>query len=151
MKLLYLCTGNSARSIMAEALTRSLLPSSAPVEIFSAGTEPKGVHSVTSTVLEEAGIDISGLRSKSIEEVPFEQADLVITLCDGARASCPAPPKRARVLHWGLRDPAAATGTEEEILETFRDVRTEVMTCVKRLLFELATDPLLRGVPSKGA
>jgi len=145
VKLLYLCTGNSARSIMAEAFTRAILPDNAPLEVFSAGTNPKGIHPETTAVMEEAGVTMDGLRSKSLEEVPFGEIDIVITLCGDARDSCPAPPPGARRLHWGLRDPAAAAGSPDEIRETFRAVRDEVLTCVKRLMFELATNPGLRA------
>ncbi len=143
MKILYLCTHNSARSIMAEAFTRSLLPEGTGVEIYSAGTDPAGIHPETAAVMKEAGIDVAGMRSRSVEEVPFAAMDLVVTLCDDARVSCPAPPQGARLLHWGLRDPAAETDPAQ-IREAFRAVRDEVRTCVRRLMFELATDPALR-------
>jgi len=143
VKILFLCTHNSARSIMAEAFTKSLLPHGVDVEVFSAGTEPAGVHPETAAVMKETGIDVSGLRSRSVEQVPFAAMDLVVTLCDDARQSCPAPPPGARVLHWGLRDPAAENDPEA-IREAFRAVRDEVRTCVRRLMFELATDPSLR-------
>jgi arsenate reductase len=139
MKILSLCTGNSARSQMAEAFTKALLPAGVGIEVFSAGTHPVGIHPETSAVMKEAGIDLSGHRSKGIDEVPFDAIDLVVTLCDDARQSCPAPPPSARRIHWGLRDPAAASGGSDEIRSQFRAVRDEVLTCVKRLLFELAT------------
>ncbi len=141
MRILYLCTGNSARSQMAEAFTRALLPSSAPVEVFSAGTRPAGLHPETIAVMQEAGVDVSQARSKSIDEVPFDSINLVVTLCDDAERSCPKPPEGARRLHWGLRDPAAVPGDAAEIRDAFRATRDEVRTCVKRLLFELATGP----------
>lgn len=143
MKILYLCTHNSARSIMAEGFTRALIPHGVDVEIYSAGTDPKGIHPETVAVMMEAGIDVAGLRSRSVEEVPFDAMDLVVTLCDDARKSCPAPPRGARLLHWGLRDPAAEPDTAQ-IREAFRAVRDEVRTCVRRLMFELAADPSLR-------
>jgi arsenate reductase (thioredoxin) len=144
MKLLYLCTGNSARSLMAEAFTRSLLPAGAPIEVFSAGTEPRGIHPETMAVMQEAGVDMSPFRSKAITEVPFDAIDLVVTLCDDAKRSCPSPPAGAHKIHWGLRDPAAVTGDPEQVHEAFRAVRDEVRACVKRLMFELATDRTLR-------
>ena len=143
MKILYLCTHNSARSIMAEAFTRSLLPEGTGVEIYSAGTDPAGIHPETAAVMKEAGIDVTGMRSRAVTEVPFATTDIVVTLCDNARASCPAPPKGARRLHWALRDPAEETDPGQ-IREAFRAVRDEVRTCVRRLMFELATDPSLR-------
>lgn len=147
MKILFLCTGNAARSLMAEAFMRSLLPPVAPIEVFSAGTHPKGVHPTTAATLREVGIDTTPLRSKGIAQVPFAEMDVVVTLCDDARSACPATPPQARRIHWGLRDPATATGTPEES-DVFAAVRDEILTCVKRLLFELARDPALR--PRKG-
>lgn len=144
MRILFLCTGNSARSLMAEAFARTLLPAAAPVQVYSAGTHPKGVHPMTLAVMQEAGVDMSAARSKSIAEVPFDAIDLVVTLCDDARATCPAPPAGARRIHWGLRDPAAAAGTPGEVRDAFRASRDEILTCVKRLVFELATDRSLR-------
>jgi arsenate reductase len=93
----------------------------------------------------EAGIDMTSFRSKSAAEVPWDSIDLVVTLCDDARRSCPAPPPGAHRIHWGLRDPAAATGTPEQIRQSFRDVREEIRVCVKRLMFELATTRTLRN------
>lgn len=145
MRILYLCTGNAARSLMAEAFTRSLAPAAAGLEAYSAGVDPKGIHPETRVVMQEVGVDMSGYRSKGLSEVPFDSMDLVVTLCDDARSRCPAPPTAARRLHWGLADPAAATGTPEQIRERFRGSRDEVKTCVKRLLFELATDPNRRA------
>ncbi len=139
MKILYLCTGNSARSQMAEAFTKALLPAGVGIEVFSAGTHPVGINPETSAVMKEAGIDLSGQRSKGIDEVPFDAIDLVVTLCDDARGSCPAPPAGARRIHWGLRDPAAVSGSSDEIRSQFRAARDEVLACVKRLMFELAT------------
>jgi len=139
MKILYLCTGNSARSQMAEAFTRAMLPAAAPIEVFSAGTRPGRVHPETIAVMREAGLDMGAARSKSIDEVPFASIDLVVTLCDDADRTCPAPPSGARRLHWGLRDPASVTGDAAVIRDAFRATRDEVRTCVKRLLFELAT------------
>ena len=116
--VLFLCTGNSARSIMAEAITRSMLPAGAPIEVFSAGTAPKGVHPETEAVLREAGVETAGLRSKGLGDVPFGSADVVVTLCGEARDACPAPPAGARQIHWALRDPSAATGGAAEVRET---------------------------------
>ncbi|HEY3174538.1 MAG TPA: arsenate reductase ArsC [Candidatus Polarisedimenticolia bacterium] len=145
MRILYLCTGNSARSLMAEAFTKEMLPKEAPIEVFSAGTHPKGIHRETVAVMKEAGVDMASYRSKSTAEVPWDSIDLVVTLCDDARRNCPAPPSGAHRIHWGLKDPDAATGTPEQIHESFRAVRDEVRTCVKRLMFELATTRTLRN------
>lgn len=145
MKILYLCTGNSARSQMAEAFSRSMLPANAPIEVFSAGIEPKGVHPMTIEVMKEAGLDLSGHRSKGLDEIPFDTIDLVVTLCDDARRSCPSPPSGAYRIHWGLKDPVEATGTPDQVRDAFRSTRDEVLTCVKRLMFELATTRTLPG------
>jgi len=144
MKILYLCTGNSARSLMAEAFTKSMLPAAAPIEVFSAGTKPRGVHPETVAVMKEAGIDMSGFASKGIQQVPLDSIDLVVTLCDDARLSCPAVPGAVQRIHWSLRDPAEATGTPEQVRGRFRAARDEVLACVKKLMFELATTRSLR-------
>jgi arsenate reductase len=147
MNIVFVCTGNSARSILAEALARSLTPAGVPVRFWSAGTAPRGVHPETIAVLEEAGVDTSGLASRSLDQVPYGEAGLVVTLCDSARDACPLPPEGARHIHWGLRDPADPAIPEAERRAAFRKTREEVLTCVKRLLFELAMDPSLRRRP----
>jgi arsenate reductase len=119
-QVLFLCTGNSARSIMAEALLRH--PGGAAFEVYSAGTEPKGVNPLTLRVLTEAGLDASWPRSKSVNEFLGEPFDYVITVCDQARQACPVFPGVHESLHWGYEDPAAATGTDEERLAVFRRV-----------------------------
>jgi arsenate reductase len=88
--------------------------------------------------MEEVGVIMSGHRSKSTREVPFDSMDLVVTLCDSARGSCPALPAGCRGIHWSLRDPASVQGTPEEVRRAFREVREDVLACVKRLMFELA-------------
>lgn len=143
MKLLYLCTGNSARSIMAEAFTKSMLPGNAGVEVFSAGVRPAGIHPLTAQVMKETGIDLEGSRSKSIDEVPFNEMDVVVTLCDHARQTCPTPPAGARSIHWALQDPASES-RPDHALETFRRIREQVRAYVRQLLFDLATNPALR-------
>ena len=136
---------SSDLSQMAEAFTRSMLPANAPIEVFSAGVDPVPINSETVAVMKEAGIDMKDATSKSIDQVPFDTIDLVITLCDDARRSCPAPPIGAHRIHWGLKDPAEAAGSPEEVRAAFRATRDEVLTCVKRLMFELATTRSLRG------
>jgi arsenate reductase len=122
IRVLFVCTGNSARSIMAEALLRR--HGGDRFEVFSAGTEPRGVNPLTLRVLEEAGVDASGARSKSVEEYLGQPFDYVITVCDRARQSCPVFPGVHKSLHWGYEDPAEATGSEEERLAVFRRVFT---------------------------
>ena len=105
MATLFLCTANSCRSQMAEGLFRHLAPRES---VHSAGTDPGSVHPLAIRCLRERGIDISDQRSKSIEEIPLDEVDRVITLCDEA-ALCPSPPVRGEKLHWSIPDPAAAT------------------------------------------
>jgi len=120
IRVLVVCTGNSARSVLAEALLRSR--GGADFEVHSAGTEPKGINPLTLRVLAEAGIDASWARSKSVNEYLGQSFDYVITVCDEARQVCPVFPGVHESLHWGYEDPAAAEGTEEERLAVFRRV-----------------------------
>jgi arsenate reductase len=120
IRVLFVCTGNSTRSVMAEALLRR--HGGADFEVHSAGTEPKGINPLTLRLLEEAGIDASWARSKSVTEFLGQPFDYVITVCDQARQSCPVFPGVHEALHWGYEDPAAAEGTEEERLAVFRRV-----------------------------
>ena len=122
IRVLFVCTGNSARSIMAEALLRR--HGGDRFEVFSAGTDPRGVNPLTLRVLEEAGIDASWARSKSVTEYLGQRFDYVITVCDQARQACPVFPGVHESLHWGYEDPADATGTVEERLAVFRRVFT---------------------------
>lgn len=120
IRVLVVCTGNSARSIMAEALIRS--KGGEAFEAFSAGTHPRGINPLTLQVLEEAGLDASWARSKSVEEFLGDTFDYVITVCDEARQECPVFPGEHESLHWGYEDPALAQGTDEERLAVFRRV-----------------------------
>jgi arsenate reductase len=120
IRVLFVCTGNSARSVMAEALLRQ--HGGDAFEVYSAGTEPKGINPLTLRVLAEAGIDASWARSKSVDEYLGQSFDYVVTVCDQARQSCPVFPGVHESLHWGYEDPAAAEGTEEERLAVFRKV-----------------------------
>ena len=122
IRVLFVCTGNSARSLMAEALLRR--HGGDRFEVFSAGTEPRGVNPLTLRVLHEAGMDASTARSKSVSEFLGQPFDYVVTVCDQARQACPVFPGSHESLHWGYEDPAAATGTDEERLVVFRRVFT---------------------------
>ncbi len=119
-RVLFVCTGNSARSVMAEALLRH--HGRGDFEAFSAGTEPKGIDPLTIRVLAEAGIDASFARSKSVTEFLGQPFDYVVTVCDRGRQSCPVFPGVHESLHWGYEDPAAAAGTEDERSAVFRRV-----------------------------
>lgn len=126
IRVLFVCTGNSARSQIAEALLRDF--GGADFEALSAGTEPKGVNPYTVRALGEIGIDWSGAMSKSVTEFLGQRFDYVITVCDRARQTCPVFPGEHNSLHWGLDDPAEVEGTDEQKLEAFRRTRTEVAT-----------------------
>jgi arsenate reductase len=120
-KVLFLCTHNSARSQMAEALVRHLAGDR--FEVMSAGTEATHVRPLAVRAMDEVGIDISGQESKTLDRYLGEPFDYVITVCEEANEACPFFPGAAERLHWSLPDPAAAQGTEEERLEVFRSVR----------------------------
>ena len=124
IRVLFVCTGNSARSIMAEALLRH--HGGDRFEAFSAGTDPRDVNPLTLRVLREAGIDTSGARSKSVHDFLGRSFDYVITVCDQAREACSVFPGAQESMHWGYDDPAAAQGTEEERLAVFRRVFTQL-------------------------
>ncbi len=140
LRVLILCTGNSARSQMAEGWIRHLLGDR--VDVYSAGTQPSGyVHPLAIKAMEEVGIDISHHRSKSTETFRGMPFDLVITVCDDAAKNCPVWLGRGHRVHIGFPDPAAATGSEEERLAVFRRVRDGIRervvryveaTCAKR-------------------
>jgi arsenate reductase (thioredoxin) len=124
IRVLFVCTGNSARSVMAEALLRH--HGGDRFEVHSAGTEPRGVNPLTLRVLEEAGIDATGARSKSVNEYLGQTFDYVVTVCDEARQVCPVFPGVHESLHWGYEDPAEAVGNEEERLAVFRKVFIQI-------------------------
>lgn len=123
--VLFLCTGNSARSQMAEGLMNYFLGGT--WQAYSAGTHPTGyVNPLVVQVMGELGIDISTQRSKSTERFRDTPFDLVVTVCDNAADNCPLWLGRGRVIHIGFLDPAAVTGTEEERLAAFRGVRDAI-------------------------
>jgi len=123
-RVLILCTGNSARSQMAEGLLAR--DGADRFEVESAGTKPGRVRSEAIAVMKELGIDISNHRSKHVDEFQGQQFDYVLTVCDNARESCPIFPGNAKRLHQALDDPAAYEGSEEERLAVFRRVRNEI-------------------------
>jgi len=130
-RILFLCTGNSCRSQMAEGFAASVLNGEA--EFFSAGLEPKGVHPLSVKVMKEVGVDISKQSSKSLEEIPVDKIDIVVTLCGDAAERCPVFSGKAKMLHWALEDPAKAAGSEEEILDVFRKIRDKIKSHVNNL------------------
>jgi arsenate reductase (thioredoxin) len=128
-RVLVLCTGNSARSQMGEGLFRS--EGGEGFEIFSAGTKPSQVRPEAITVMREIGIDISGHRSKSVDEFAGESFDYIVTVCDNARDNCPVFPGGGSRLHWSFEDPAAVQGSETERLDAFRRIRDQIHERVK--------------------
>jgi len=124
LRVLIICTGNSARSQMAEGLLCS--SSGGKIEVHSAGTRPSSVNPIAIEVMQELGVDISGHRSKSVDEFAGQEFDYVITVCDSAREACPVFPGRAQRLHWSFEDPAAASGSVEERKAVFRRVRDQI-------------------------
>lgn len=132
-KIYFLCTGNSCRSQMAEGYAHSFLPES-DFESRSAGIETHGLNPRAVQVMGEDGIDISNQTSDLIDMDYFKNADLIITLCGDAKDKCPAIPKGVSHVHWDLKDPAQATGTEDEILSEFRKTRNTIKENVKGLV-----------------
>lgn len=126
-KILFLCTGNSARSQLAEGIMRHLRGDE--FEVYSAGTDPKGVHPLTMEVLCEIGIDASAQQSKHIDDLPAQEFDYIITLCNSAAQNCPVFLGKGVKMHHGFDDPAAATG-DQDILESFRTVRDQIKTFI---------------------
>jgi arsenate reductase (thioredoxin) len=123
-RILILCTGNSARSQMAEGLLRDL--AAGRVEVFSAGTKPTGVRPEAIEAMSELGIDISSHRSKHVDEFAGQHFDTVITVCDNARETCPVFPASVEMLHWSFEDPAAVEGSYEVRLAAFRRIRDQI-------------------------
>jgi arsenate reductase len=123
-KILFLCTGNSVRSQMAEGLMRHFRGDE--FEVYSAGVEPKGVHPFAMEVMREIGIDISHQRSKHLDEYREERFDYIVTLCDHAATTCSLFPGEGKIIHRGFRDPAKVEGSEEEKKEVFRKMRDEI-------------------------
>ncbi len=127
--ILFLCTGNSCRSQMAEGFTKKMFPKN--IEIFSAGLEPKGVHPMAVKVMQEVGIDISQQKSKNISEIPLDKINIVITLCGDAAERCPIFPGKVKKNHWSLDDPAKVQGSQEEIIKIFRKVRDKIKSYIE--------------------
>jgi arsenate reductase (thioredoxin) len=124
VRILFLCTGNSARSQIAEGFLRSM--GKAQYAVFSAGTAPKTLHPMAVEVMREVNIDISAQHSKDLNQFVGQQFDYIITVCDRARDNCPTFPGDVVHIHWSFEDPATATGSESERLDLFRRVRNEI-------------------------
>ncbi|OHB32587.1 MAG: arsenate reductase [Desulfuromonadaceae bacterium GWC2_58_13] len=128
-KVLFLCTGNSCRSQMADGLVNHDF--AGRIEAYSAGTEPHGLNPKAVRVMAEIGIDIGGNRSDHISRYEGQPFDYVITLCGDANERCPLFFGGTRRLHMGFDDPPKATGTEEEVLNVYRRVRDEIRTAMR--------------------
>ena len=125
-RVLVVCTGNSCRSILAEALFRK--HGGDDFEVYSAGTHPAGLHPLTLRALDDAGLDRSWARSKSVDEFLGQPFDYVITVCDQARQVCPVFPGEGERLHWGYEDPTSVEGTDEDRLAAVEATLTMMAT-----------------------
>ncbi len=130
-KVMFLCTGNSCRSQMAEGLAREF--GRDIIEAYSAGLVPAGVNPRAAAVMKETGIDISNQQSKAIDEELLRRMDIIITLCGHAEALCPMTPPGIKRIHWPINDPVGTAGTEEEIMNAFRRARDEIKEKIKGL------------------
>ena len=139
-KLLFLCTGNSCRSQMAEGYGKLFLGDM--VDVYSAGTEKHGLNPYMLKVMEEDGVNMSGHYSKTLNELGDIDFDFVITLCGDAHENCPAYLKKAFVFHKGFKDPAKAKGSEEEVLSEFRRIRDLIKDFVKNELRSIIQEEL---------
>lgn len=136
-RVLFVCTGNSARSQMAEAFARHI--GAGQVEASSAGIDPKGLHPFTVKVMKEKGIDVSRQQSKALTDEMLRKADYVVTVCGHADEQCPALPSHVRRLHWPIDNPAILSGrAPEEALAAFRQARDELESRIREFLSTLA-------------
>jgi arsenate reductase len=138
-RVLILCTGNSARSQMAEGLLRH--QAGDRFEVFSAGTSPSQLRAEAIAVMDEIGIDISEQHSKSVDRFSGEQFDYVVTVCDNANAACPVFPGLAQRMHWPFDDPAAVQGSEEERKAAFRKIRDQIRERIVAFIASSETCP----------
>lgn len=139
IKAMFLCTGNSCRSQMAEGFAGEL--GKDLIEPYSAGLIAAGVNARAITVMKEIGIDISGQKSEEIDEDLLRTMDIVVTLCGNAEESCPYTPPEIKRIHWPIKDPVGTIGTEEEIMKEFRRARDEI----RKKMFELINSLKTKG------
>lgn len=136
---MFLCTGNSCRSQMAEGFAGEL--GKDLIEPYSAGLIAAGVNARAITVMKEIGMDISGQKSEEIDENLLRTMDIVVTLCGNAEESCPYTPPEIKRIHWPIKDPVGTIGTEEEIMKEFRRTRDEI----RKKMFELINSLKTKG------
>jgi len=134
-RIIFLCTGNSARSQIAEGFARKL--GKGIIEAYSAGIAPVGINPRTYKVMEEIGIDIQDQYSKGIDEGLLKRMDIIVTLCSHAEERCPVTPPKIKRIHWPIDDPIRAIGTEDERMDNFRKIRDEIGERVKYLIDEI--------------
>ena len=130
--VIFVCTGNSCRSQMAEGILREI--GGNKFQVVSAGLEPSSVNPNAIKVMQEVGIDISQHTSKNIHQFVDQEFDFIITVCDNANERCPLFPGSGKRIHWSFQDPAAATGTEEEVMTVFRKVRDQIKLNIEEFL-----------------
>ena len=131
IKVLFLCTGNSCRSQIAEGWARHL--KSDIIEPYSAGISPGAINTIAITVMAEVGVDISAQTSKHVDSLRETNFDYVVTMCDNARQNCPAWPSKSRLVHRHFEDPSFMTGTEEQIMAAFRKVCGQIKDFVGKM------------------
>ncbi len=135
IKMMFVCTGNSCRSQMAEGMMR--IYGEGIIEPFSAGVSPSRVNPYAIKVMREIDIDISKQKSKAIDPILLRQMDYVITLCGNAEKNCPVTPPQIKRIHWPIDDPAKTAGTKEEILKEFAKTRDKIKDKIKTFLMEV--------------
>lgn len=137
IKVMFLCTGNACRSQMAEGFAREF--GKGIIEPFSAGLMAAGLHPRAVAVMKEIGIDISGQKSKTIDEKLLKAMDVVITLCSNAEHSCPWTPPEIKRIHWPINDPVGTVGREEKVMKEFRRARDEIRARVEQFISGIKT------------
>jgi len=134
-KVMFLCTGNSCRSQMAEGIAREY--GKGTIEAYSAGLTPAGVNPHAIKVMKETGIDISDQKSKAIDEKLLKQMDVIVTLCGHAEALCPMTPPGIKRIHIPVDDPVGSIGPEKEIMDAFRKARDEIKEKIRHLIRDI--------------
>ncbi|MDQ3691860.1 MAG: arsenate reductase ArsC [Chloroflexota bacterium] len=145
-RVLFVCTHNSARSQMAEGMLRAW--GGDKFEPFSAGTDPGEIRPEAITVMDEIAIDIRGQRSKGLDEFAGQEFEWLITVCDRARTECSNIPGVANPAHWGIEDPSAGEGTDEERLAVFREVRDDIRNRMHIFILAASRDDVPRPTPT---